>query len=168
MDSSFKYLQATWISPWRESTEDGAWEGCSKARKIWVQIWVPSHLGSGTLDRSLTSLSPRIWCLQEETKNSTCLRGWSQGRSVPSLQEHLHVNHEGDEETEASKVGLGVRPASRCHLLGCALRQVISHLSLSYIIGEMALLLLEGLLPFSVDARQTDSTYKRPSQEFTK
>lgn len=87
---------------------------------------------------------------------------------MPSLQEHLHVNHEGDEETEASKVGLGVRPASRCHLLGCALRQVISHLSLSYTIGEVALLLLEGLLPFSADARQTDSTYKRPSQEFTK
>lgn len=72
------------------------------------------------------------------------------------------MNHEGDEETEASKVGLGVRPASRCHLLGCALRQVISHLSLSYIIGEMALLLLEGLLPFSVDARQTIVHIKGP------
>ena len=118
MDSSFKYLQATWISPWRESTESGAWEDCSKARRIWVQIQVPSHLGSGTLGRSLTSLSTRMWCLQEETKNSTCLRGSSQGRTLPSSQEHLRVNHEGDEETEASKMGLGVRPASRCHLLG--------------------------------------------------
>lgn len=61
-----------------------------------------------------------MWLLQNEANNRTYLRGLSRGGTVLGVQEELNATNEGQEggeEMEDTKVGLGVRPASGCHLL---------------------------------------------------
>ena len=63
-DSSFNICRRLTLSLRGVRRGCGFRRAGSKARKIWVQIQVPSCLSSGTLSKSLTSLSPRMWYLQ--------------------------------------------------------------------------------------------------------
>lgn len=79
-----------------------------KARRIWAEIRVLSCLGSRTLGKSLTTLSPQMRYLQNEAieyvshrvvPRQTCTQ--HTGTAPCNPQEN-----EGREETEASAVGL--------------------------------------------------------------